>query len=149
VEKQVSDDVLAQTFAQWLKLPHVRLASVSIEPEAIQAITEELARKYTCLPLKVEDTSLLLAMANLWDYRVIQDVPFASSLIVRPVVASRTKVLDGIEAHSATAGRVQAFVGHVPATTDFRVLTPDGEELDIDNLDTQSAAEISTSSQDV
>jgi Type II secretion system (T2SS), protein E, N-terminal domain len=38
-------------------------------------------------------------MANPWDYEAIQDVQFASSLTVRPVVASRTEILDGIEAY--------------------------------------------------
>ena len=97
VEKGISEDTLAATFAQWLKLPRVRLASASVEPEATKAISEALARKYTCLPLKAEGTSLLLAMANPWDYAAIQDVQFASSLTVRPVVASRTEILDGIE----------------------------------------------------
>src|SRR5262249_30758932 len=111
IEKRVSEDALAKTFAQWLKLPHVRIASASIEPEAIKVISEDLARKYICLPLKVEGQALLLALANPWDYAAIQDVQFASSLTVRPVVASRAEILDGIEAHYATAGRVQAFVG--------------------------------------
>ena len=141
VEKRVSEDALADTFAQWLQLPRVRIASASVEPEATKAISEALARKHTCLPLKVEGKSLLLAMANPWDYEAIQDVQFASSLTVRPVVASRTEILDGIEAHYVTEGRVQAFVGQVPDATDFRVLTQDGEELDPDKSDTQSAAE--------
>src|SRR5439155_9365497 len=92
VEKGVSEEALAATFAQWLKLPRVRLASASVEPEATKAISEALARKHTCLPLKAEGTSLLLAMANPSDYAAIQDVQFASSLMVRPVVASRTEI---------------------------------------------------------
>ena len=140
VEKRVSEDALADTFAQWLTLPRVRIASASVEPEATKAISEALARKHTCLPLKAEGRSLLLAMANPWDYEAIQDVQFASSLMVRPVVASRTEILDGIEAYYVTEGRLQAFVGQVPAATDFRVLTQDGEELDPDTSDTQSAA---------
>src|ERR1035437_9126443 len=131
VEKRMSEDALADTFAQWLKLPRVRIASASVEPEATKAISEVLARKHTCLPLKAEGKSLLLAMANPWDYEAIQDVQFASSLTVRPVVASRTEILDGIEAYYVTEGRLQAFVGQVPDATDFRVLSKD-DEMDTD-----------------
>ncbi|MBI3329544.1 MAG: Flp pilus assembly complex ATPase component TadA, partial [Nitrospinae bacterium] len=105
-----------------------------------RTISEELARKHACLPLKVEGNSLLLAMANPWDYEAIQDVQFASSLMVRPVVASRTEVLDAIEAHYATEDRLQAFVGNVPDAADFRILAQDTEELDLDKLDVRSAA---------
>ncbi len=143
VEKRVSEDALADTFAQWLKLPRVRIASVNVEPEATKAISETLARKHTCLPLKAEGKSLLLAMANPWDYEAIQDVQFASSLMVRPVVASRTEILDGIEAYYVTEGRLQAFVGQVPDATDFRVLTADGEEMDPEKPNTQTTAESS------
>jgi type IV pilus assembly protein PilB len=140
-EKRVSEEAVATTFAQWFKLPHVRLASVSITPEATKALSEALARKYICLPLHVEGRSLLLALANPCDYAAIQAVEFASGLTVRPVVASRTEILDGIDAHYGTAGRAHAFVGQVPDATDFYILTPDGDDLESDTRDTQNAAE--------
>jgi type IV pilus assembly protein PilB len=52
-EKLVSDEVLAATFAKWLKLPHVRIASTTVEPDAVKRISEDLARKHVCLPLKI------------------------------------------------------------------------------------------------
>lgn len=67
VEKRVSEETLAESFAALLKLPYLRIASASVEPEAIRAIGLELARKYLCLPLKIEGKSLVLAMANPWD----------------------------------------------------------------------------------
>src|SRR5262245_35632970 len=63
-DKQISEDALADAFASLMKLPRVRLATVTVEPEAIQKVKEELARKHTLLPLKVERGTLLLAMAN-------------------------------------------------------------------------------------
>lgn len=139
VEKHVSEDALADTFAEWLQLPRVRIASATVEPEVTKAISEPLARKHICLALKAEDKSLLLAMANPWDYEAIQDVQFASGLTVRPVVASRTEILDGIDAYYVTEGRLHAFVAQVPDATDFRVLTEDGDQLEYTS-DTQSAA---------
>ena len=53
-EKRISEDSLAEAFAKWLKLPRVRLASASPEPEALKTISDEVARKHICLPFESE-----------------------------------------------------------------------------------------------
>ncbi len=141
-EKLVSEELLADTFAQWLKLPYVRIASASVEPEATKAISEELARRHTCLPLKVEGKSLVLAMANPSDYDIIKDVQFTSGLTVRPAVATRTEILDGIEQHYATEDRLQEFLANVSEPTDFSILPEEKEEVDLKRMDSRSAAEL-------
>ncbi len=141
-QKLLSEEALAETFAQWLKLPRVRIASASVEPEAIKTISEELARKHICLPLKVDGKSLTLAMTDPSDYDAIQDVQFASGLMVRPVVASRTEVLDGIEQHYATEDRLQEFLASISDTPDFTIIPEEKEETDIEKMESRSAAEL-------
>src|ERR1700674_429926 len=96
-QKQYSEEALAEGFAGWLKLPRVRLASVTLQPEALKTVSEELALKHQCLPLKIEGTTLVMAMANPADYDAIQNVEFVSGYTVRPVVATRTEITDAIE----------------------------------------------------
>lgn len=141
-EKLVSEESLAETFAQWLKLPHVPIASATVEPEAIKTISQELARKHICLPLKVEGKSLVVAMANPSDYNVIQDVQFVSGLTVQPVVATRTEILDGIEQHYATEGRLEEFLAKISDTTDFTIVPEENEEVDLEKMNSRSAAEL-------
>src|ERR1700681_2809335 len=56
-----TEEGLADGFADWLKIPRVKIASVSIDPEAAKAITEKIAIKHQCLPLKLEGGRLVLA----------------------------------------------------------------------------------------
>src|SRR5512147_1255004 len=67
-EKQISEEALAEAFSTWLKVPRVRLASAQVDPEAVKAVPEELARKHVCFPLKIEGKSLVVALANPVDY---------------------------------------------------------------------------------
>ena len=141
-EKKYSEDALAEGLAQWLKLPRVRLASVTLEPEAAKVISEELALKHLCLPLKIEGGTLVLAMADPADYDAVQDVQFASGYSVRPVVATRVEILDGIQEVYATEDRMQDFLANVADAADFRILSEEAEKVDLDNMDSRSAAEL-------
>ncbi len=144
-EKQVSEESLADAFATWLKLPRVRVASASIEPEALRSISEELAKKHMCLPLKVEGKTLLLAMANPADFAAVQDIEFASSLRVRPVVASRSEILDGISQNYDTESRAQDFLANIADAADFSVVAEESEEkqsMDLDVASSRKAAEL-------
>jgi type II secretory ATPase GspE/PulE/Tfp pilus assembly ATPase PilB-like protein/ActR/RegA family two-component response regulator len=136
-----SEEGLADGFADWLKIPRVKIASLSIDPEAAKAITEKIAIKHQCLPLKVEGSKLVLAMANPADYDAIQDVQFVSGLTVHPVVATRTEILDGIAELYRTDQRMQEFLSQVSDSADFSILSEDPDKIDLDQPDPRNAAD--------
>jgi type IV pilus assembly protein PilB len=135
LQKGFSEEGLADGFADWLKIPRVKIASLSIEPEAAKAITEKIALKHQCLPLKVEGTRLVMAMANPADYDAIQDVQFSSGLTVQPVVATRSEILDGIEELYHTSQRMQEFLSQVSDSADFSIVSDDSDKIDLDRSD--------------
>ncbi len=141
-EKKYSEEALAEGLSRWLKFPRVRLASVTLDPETAKTISEELAVKHLCLPLKIEGKTLVLAMADPGDYDAIQDVQFASGYVVRPVVATRVEILDGIQEVYATENRMQDFLANVSDPADFRILSQESEKVDLDKMDTRNAAEL-------
>src|ERR1700720_1631001 len=63
-QKGFTEEALAEGFAEWLKIPQVRIASLAIDPEAIKAISEKIALKHQCLPLKIDGATLVMAMSN-------------------------------------------------------------------------------------
>jgi type II secretory ATPase GspE/PulE/Tfp pilus assembly ATPase PilB-like protein/CheY-like chemotaxis protein/RNA polymerase subunit RPABC4/transcription elongation factor Spt4 len=140
-QKGVSEEALAEGFARWLKLPRVRVASIAIEPEALKAISEKMALKHQCLPLKIEGTKLVMAMVNPADYDAIQDVQFVSGFSVQPVVATRAEILDGIEEMYHTDEHMQEFLAQVSESSDLTILTDDADNVDLDESNPRSAAE--------
>jgi type IV pilus assembly protein PilB len=101
-QRRLPEDTVAEAFSSWLSLPRVRLDSAVIEPAAVKAVAERLARKHTCVPVRLAGKNLVLAMANPLDRKAIQDVAFASSREVQPVVASRAEILVAIEEQYGT-----------------------------------------------
>src|SRR3984957_5440152 len=138
---QYSEEALAEAFVEWLKLPRVRVASLTLDPDAAKAITEKIALKHECLPLKLEGEKLIVAMANPADYDAIQDVQFVSGCTVQPVIATRTEILDGIQEVYGTEDRMQDFLSKVADTEDFTIVAQENEKLDLDAAD-RSAAEL-------
>jgi type II secretory ATPase GspE/PulE/Tfp pilus assembly ATPase PilB-like protein/CheY-like chemotaxis protein len=140
-QKGFSEEALAEGFAVWLKVPRVRIASLALDPEAGKAISEKIALKYQCLPLKVEGKRLVMAMANPADYDAIQDVQFVSGFTVQPVVATRSEILDGIEELYRTDELMQEFLSQVNDSVDFTILAEEGDKLNLDQEDARSAAD--------
>src|ERR1700729_818128 len=120
-----SEEGLADGFARWLNIPRVKTASLSIDPEAAKTITEKIALKHQCLPLKVEGKRLVMAMANPADYEAIKEVQFVSGLTVQPVVATRSEILDGIAELYHTDERMQEFLSQVSGSADFSIQSGD------------------------
>ncbi len=141
-DRHYSEEALAEGFAEWLKLPRVRLASLTLDPEAAKLISEKIALKYECLPLKIEGKTLLMAMANPADCDAIQDVQFVSGHTVQPVVATRAEILDGIQEIYATDERMQDFLSKVTESRDVTIITPTPENVDLDQSESHSAAEL-------
>jgi len=140
-QKGFSEEGLAQGFADWLKVPRVRIASLTIDADAAKAISEKIALKHQCLPLKIEGAKLVMAMANPADYDAIQDVQFVSGFTVQPVVATRAEILDGIEEMYRTDELMQEFLSKVTDSADFTILADDSDKLNLDQIDARSAAD--------
>jgi type IV pilus assembly protein PilB len=141
-DKQYSEEALAEGFVAWLKVPRVRIASLTLDPEAAKAFAEKIALKYNCLPLKIEGSSLVMAMANPADYDAIQDVQFISGYTVQPVVATRAEILDGIQELYDTDDRMQDFLSKVADSSDIAIVTEKSDNLDLDSGDSRSAADL-------
>jgi hypothetical protein len=52
-QRRLPEETVAEAFSTWLSLPRVRIDSVAIEPAAVKALAGRLARKHTCLPVRL------------------------------------------------------------------------------------------------
>jgi type IV pilus assembly protein PilB len=121
------EEELAEGFASKLSLPRLHLASATIQSEALAKVPEKVARKCICLPVKLDGRSLVAAFANPTDYQAIRDIEFASGSSVRPLVATRTEVLDGIERYYSPDDKLRELVEHIVATDDFKIVRADAD----------------------
>jgi type IV pilus assembly protein PilB len=108
LERRIPEDILADAFSKALNLPRVFVDATRVDAAAVDAVAGWLAHKHTCLPIRFAGKSLVLAMANPLDSVAIQDVQFASSRRVQPVVASRTDILGALSRFYPPADRTRA-----------------------------------------
>jgi type IV pilus assembly protein PilB len=141
-EERVSEEAIADAFAERLKVPRARVAAFLLDEEALRKVPERLARKLECLPLAIEGRVLVVAMVNPIDYRAIQDIEFASALAVRPVVATLAEVIGGIDERYEAENRVGTFLSKVPEAPDIQIVSEDQADVTLDVADTIVAAEV-------
>ena len=67
------------------------------EPEALQLISEAMARKYIVIPLSVEGNVLRVAMANPTDILALEALASWSKMRIEPEVASTEDILEAID----------------------------------------------------
>ncbi|HEX7077019.1 MAG TPA: ATPase, T2SS/T4P/T4SS family [Candidatus Eisenbacteria bacterium] len=93
----VTEGDVCRVLHQQLGLPIVDLASLAIDEGAIALVKEELAKKYTAMPVEVENRNTIrVAMADPLNASALEDIRFQSGYFVRPVLAPPSEILEAI-----------------------------------------------------
>lgn len=98
-------DIIAQVLASQAKVPFVRLDKDEPVPAAVKLVGERLATHHVCIPLRLEEDRLILAMANPMDLIAIQDIEHATGRGVDPVAASSDGIAQAIKAYYGVEAR--------------------------------------------
>jgi len=78
-------------------IPYLDLGDTAIEPQIPRLISEEIAKKHTLIPIKLEDGVLTIAMADPLDFYAMDDVKRATGFEVKPAMAAKSDILSSIE----------------------------------------------------
>ena len=95
----VNEDTVAQTLAAQIGMPYVRLMHERPAPEAIALLSKSLAYHHSCVPLRFEKDSLVVAMANPLDLVAIDDLELATRRTIKPVVAAMSEIKAALREH--------------------------------------------------
>lgn len=102
---------IAQAVANQMGLVFVDLGTYDIDPNAATNLSSELAKRYTVLPIKVQDDELVVAMSDPANIFAIDDLRIVTGFEIRPVVAAENDLLAAIEKFSASQQNVDDMVG--------------------------------------
>lgn len=92
-----SERQVMKALSHQLGVPIFDTTASRIDPEAAALISEELARKYVIIPVKIDDRGrLILAMADPLDLTAIDEVKLKTGLSVVPVLDSKSNILMAI-----------------------------------------------------
>ena len=92
----VSDDTITAVLSRQYGVPSVNLELFDIEDSVIRLIPQEVAQKYSVLPLSRVGSTLTLAMVDPTNVFAMDDIKFMTGLNIEPVVVSEASVQEAI-----------------------------------------------------
>lgn len=96
-EKIVSEKEVVDVLEFQLRIPQVNFGSININPEIPRLISESLARKHLLIPVEKQGNQLVVAMADPMDLFAIDDVKFSTNMDIKPVIASKSDIINAID----------------------------------------------------
>ena len=141
-DERVSEEALAESISTYLRFPRVNLPTTNIDPEAVKLLPAEAARKHLCIPIRIENRLLQLAMANPTDYRSMQELEFILGRTVKVFVCTRTEILDAIEKYYQPENLLREFTDNLEGAMDLTITSGDTREVDMDISRSLTSAEM-------
>jgi type IV pilus assembly protein PilB len=103
----VSDDMITAVLSRQYGVPSVNLELFDIETSVIRLIPQEVAQKYSVLPLSRVGASLTLAMVDPTNVFAMDDIKFMTGLNIEPVVVSEASVQEAIAKYYGSSREIE------------------------------------------
>src|SRR5437868_12711499 len=105
----VSDDVVTAVLSRQYGVPSINLDLFQIDKDVIKLISEDVALKYSVLPISKVGATLTLAMADPTNVFAMDDIKFMTGLNVEPVIASETSIQLAVAKYYSGSSEIDIF----------------------------------------
>jgi len=105
----ISDDVITAVLSRQYGVPSINLELFQIEAETVKLISQEVALKYSVLPISKVGATLTLAMADPTNVFAMDDIKFMTGLNVEPVIASEASLQTAIGKYYKSTNQIEVF----------------------------------------
>lgn len=106
----ITEDELVYTISERLGIQRISLSSLVIDPEVINLVPVEVARRYTLIPIFSMGETLTLAMADPLNIIAIEQVKYSTHKEIKRVVSSSTEIKSAIDQYYSVADSLQEIV---------------------------------------
>jgi type IV pilus assembly protein PilB len=114
VSKEFLADETYSTFLSiQMRVPLVDLRQVSVDPEAVRLVPEEVARQYGVLPLAVEGDILRVAMDDPQDLDAISTISTVTNMTVKARLPSQGSVVSLLDRYYQASPRVEREIQNI------------------------------------
>lgn len=135
----VTDDQIAEALSKQLSIPFIKLKDAQISEDAIAIVSAEITKKYTLIPIRLQDNALLVAMSNPLEYDAVQDLRFTTGHPIYIVVAAISDVSAYLEKYYPKTDISVNFIDTDYKNDQMQVVSKKSEKnLQIQDLETQA-----------
>jgi len=126
-ENYLTEQQLIEVLELQLGVPHINLNQYSIEPELLQLVPAELAKRANIMPIRRDKNRLFIAMADPMDYFAIEEVRMATGCQIETSIAAKDDLYRTITKYYDLQESMEAALTDLGVTT---VETPSTEITD-------------------
>ena len=112
------------------KEPQSRLGKHMPQPEALQLIPEEMARKYNAIPLELDGHTLRVAMADPTDYFALEALTTQSQMRIESELATAEEIQEAIDFNYKDYDEIEKQISTILPSK----ITGEQIEIDLDNI---------------
>ncbi len=147
----VSDDMITAVLSRQYGIPSVNLDLFQIDTQVLHLIPQEVAQKYSVLPLSRVGASLTLAMVDPTNVFAMDDVKFMTGLNVEPVVVAEASIQQAISKYYGSSREIElssiaveevVFDGAVSKNANGGITHADLVSLDTIDFDTDRTEDV-------
>lgn len=95
----ITEQQLIEILEVQLNIPYINLLQYPIEPDAVKLVPRELAKRHVIMPLRMNNTKLIVAMADPMDYIATEELRVATGFQIVPVIATESALAQTIAKH--------------------------------------------------
>ena len=106
----VTDDMITAVLSRQYGIPSVNLDLFQIDESVLRLIPQEVAQKYSVIPLSRVGATLTLAMVDPTNVFAMDDIKFMTGLNVEPVVVAEVSVQQAIAKYYGTSREIELAV---------------------------------------
>lgn len=134
VEENITDErQIVEVLEFQLRIPRIVFDDITIGADVPKLISENIARKYLLIPVQKEAGRLTVAMADPLDLYAIDDVKLATSLEIKPAIATKSEILTAIEKYYGKESAEKAVEDFKKQYNFDQITDTDNELSDINN----------------
>src|SRR4026209_2090229 len=103
----VTDDMITAVLSRQYGIPSVNLDLFQIDETVLRLIPQEVAQKYSVIPLSRVGATLTLAMVDPTNVFAMDDIKFMTGLNVEPVVVAEVSIQQAIAKYHGTSREIE------------------------------------------
>ncbi len=110
----ISENQLIEVLEFQLGIPHVSLFKYKFDQSLTSVITEAMAKRYQCIPLKKDGNKLMVAMVDPLDYFAIEDLRMSTGFQIEPAIATKDEIQRSIIRYYSLQESVNELMEDLP-----------------------------------
>ena len=130
----LTEQQLIEVLEFQLGIPHISLNQYTIEPELLQLVPAELAKRAKLMPIRKERNKLFIAMEDPMDYFAIEEVRMATGCQIVTSIAAKADLYKTITKYYDFQESMEAAMADFSATDDSTQLNISDEDAPIVRL---------------